>query len=122
MKIGAWAVGDGRNRARANSRAVAEVRLAQAGQVAAVVKARLRAVKVRPRELRRRRRVDHVVQSPCRSTSTDCNNESSRFLTFLNASTPICKRVSTALSFTSRPVDPAVRVAVPVPAVAATNW
>ena len=95
----------------------------------AVVAVRLLAVKaLRPQrlvrkvkhrqvgELPQRRSVDHVVQSQCRSISTDCNNGSSQFQTFLNASTRICKQELTAPSSISKPVDPAL-----VPAAAVTN-
>ena len=87
-------------------------------QVVAAVKALLQALKDR----RKRRNVDHVVQSPYRSTSTDCNNVSSPFRAFRNASTPIFNPVSTALCSISKPVD-RVRavVAQAVAVVAATS-
>ena len=120
MKIAASAHGDNRMHVNQVPEAVAPVAvvLEAAAQVVAAVKALPQAVKDR----RKRRNVDHVLQSRCRSTSTDWANVSSPFRAFRNASTPIFNPVSTALCSISKPVDRVRAVVVQaVVAVAATN-
>ena len=115
MKTGAWELDGVRPLELANFREQAVGVRLRAAHLAAAAKVRLLLVVKAPH-----RNVGHVVQSPCRSTSTGFSNGSFRFRVCPNVNTQICKLALMAPSSISKPaaVDKVVDRAV---VVAATN-